>query len=200
MKRLLLSALILFCLAGNAYAEGRYYAGGAAASTCSTYNLEQSNAVEDAFVGFCRYSTERLSVSTSFTASSSYTLQRVSVKLDKQGSPTCNVTVKICNDNGSGLPTTTCTTFGNIDCSTVAGAFIDLTQATIGNGKALTNGTKYHAVIDCNGYAGGDNDYIKWILDSTEVGQTIDTYHTTPGWEIAYTDRQFNFRGYSCTP
>lgn len=203
MKRLIL-ALAISVFAFSCFAQDdvvTYFQPAAAPATCSTYNLEQSNDVVSASIAFCKTDGLRKAVATSFTANSDYDLQRMSVKIDKAGSPSGNLIGKICEDDGSAnhLPSSTCTTMGTLDASTVSGAFSDITQPNIGSGKSLSNGARYHLVVDCGTVSLSDTNYLAWIMDNTESGQTVSQYNGS-SWSASYTNRQLNYRCYSCAP
>ena len=114
-----------------------------------------------------------------FTASASYTIESVKLKLFKTGSPG-TFTVEIQGVDGSGDPDGSAITSGTYDGDTLttstSGAWY---QITFGAGTALTSGTEYAIVVYCS--TADASNYITMRLDSSSP-----TY--SDGYRVTSTD------------
>lgn len=131
-------------------------------------------------------------VAGSFTASNSYTLHRLDVKLFKTGSPTWTMKAYIYADltnspNGGLLGTAS----ANLSASTVTGtsagtaSLVSFTSMSV----SITSGTKYWAVLGSSGsphdfanyvswqdFGGSATDFIYQSSDGSSWGAPVDTF------------------------
>lgn len=114
-----------------------------------------------------------------FVASANYSVTKVSIQINQQGSPTGNVTVGIYTTDGSHNPTGSALVSNTIDITTLPtsfnhGGFVDILLAA----TPLTSGTEYAIQVS---YTGGDvSNYCAFMGQAVNTSRYWDEY--TGSW------------------
>jgi hypothetical protein len=130
-----------------------------------------------------------------FVAGSSYSLDKISLKLSKSGSPTANLTVHIYSESSS-KPNASLGESGAIASSTLTTSAADY-EFTFASAISITSGTHYWVVLMLNGNAHGTN-YVKWHGDSSTANGGHGYGRYTTSWSGLDSSGQLCFINYAC--
>ena len=130
-----------------------------------------------------------------FVAGSSYSLDKISLKLSKSGSPTANLTVHIYSEAGS-VPNASLGESGAIAASTLTTSAADY-EFTFASPISITSGTHYWVVLMLNENAHATN-YIKWHGDGTTANGGHGYGRGAAGWAGVDSSGQLCFVNYAC--
>ena len=189
MKKLIVLAIVLTSISAAAFMP-------MLSSTESVYTQLQGFESQDFTTGFGWDTTVvRYCILATFQADFTDTVDAVSVYLIKNGSPTQEVTVSVCDSSGGATPTpSNCIdSTTTIDMSTYSdgwSATLDLTT-----GFTMTSANEYIVIVEAD--AIDASNYPKWSLDAeTEYHRTNPTVSCGGTWADKGDDATGTFRLY----
>lgn len=165
MKKILIALFLIFLFAFNAYADEDIdvivVGAGSAAPACTTQE-EQLTQEGNAPLGYDT-ALDRYAAAFSFTPDSTYSAKTVYVYAKKTGSPTANITLSLCTDNGSPNVCTTADAQYASATLTTSYAWIKFNFAA---GYAISSGTTYWVKLFWDGAISASNYTFFGFLDS----------------------------------
>jgi hypothetical protein len=165
-----------------------------ATSTPVSYVLKDSQETDADFDAFGQDAADQWK-GTSFTAGSSYTLNRISAKIYRAGSAAYIISSYLYSDS-VGIPGTllaTSTTTKTHSDLQISGAFEDFNFS----GTALTNGTKYHIVFKQDTVDASN--FCRWRQNTYggTTGQNTSRSSDGSSWFAYQTNTQHDYKTYA---
>jgi len=159
--------------------------------------LDRSNIGSQDDFAQLAYSGDYSLLAVQFVPSVTASCNQIDLDLKKIGTPSGNVKVKLYSDNSDAPNIQIGDVSNNVACSGISTSFTYI-PFTLSTPIALTSGTKYWIVLDCDYSISTDNN-IGWSIDNTTPGYGYKGYGRWNGasWTIiAGTSWVFNFKEY----
>lgn len=148
------------------------------------YTQKQTQGNDTDNNGIATSDSSNFALASSFVASSSYGLKKVSVRLKKTGTPAYNIVAEIWSD-AAGVPSAIIGSASTtvIDVTTLTGSYADY-EFIFPSDIALTNGTKYHVVIRPDAVTSDASNYLNWSGNPAGSGTHFGENKATLVWGL----------------